>query len=123
MAFALLGGCSDRKSFQGTWEGKRSLHAVPGADPSIVGTLAKVKLTIHPNDRFLLIDGGLPKEGEIQYGGDGPILVVDTYVGQPVPPHKREKLKIRSEERELKLTLPDGDLNLKPLPASDRNGT
>lgn len=123
MAFALLVGCSDAGSYRGSWEGKRSVQSVPGADSSIVGTLARVKLTIRPSDRFLLIDGGIPKEGEIHYGGDGPFLVMDTYVGQPVQPNKRERYKVVRAEGGLRLSLPDGELLLKPSAPSDRNGT
>lgn len=122
MAFALLAGCSDRKSFEGTWEGRRATQAVEGADPVIVGTLARVKLTIRPSDRFLLIDGGVPKEGEIQFGGDGPYLSVDTFVGQQLAPEKRERYKIVRNGEGLRLSLPDGDLDLKPSASSDRNG-
>ncbi|RYG37288.1 hypothetical protein EON81_07135 [bacterium] len=122
MAFALLAGCSNRKSYEGSWQGRRPMQAVEGADPAIIGTLARVKLTIRPTDRFLLIDGGVPKEGEIQYGGDGPYLSIDTFVGRSVAPEKRVRLKIVRVGEVLRLSLPDGDLDLKPSGFSDRNG-
>jgi hypothetical protein len=82
VALGLL-GCGQRFDYTGTWRGERTLELTPETDRAMANTLRRVELTIKPDGRFVLVQGGLPKEGRVHYGGDRASLEVETILGQP----------------------------------------
>jgi len=79
-------GCGPKPfEYTGTWKGSRKVDAAPGTDPTILGSLERVELTVDTNHRFELFEDGLPKEGRLSRTGEGANLEVDTILNTPPP--------------------------------------
>jgi len=101
IAFA---GCASPRPYVGRWEGTQALLLAPETDRDTAATLRRVVLTVKPNSRFLLVEKGLPREGEL----DADSLMADSEAGRPIA---RASLgTVRREQGEVVLTLAAGTI-------------
>ena len=110
VAFTVLGCGANRADFTGEWMGKKG-EKYDTPDETIAGTLDKVRLSIKANGEFMLIDGGVPKQGRVRFEANGANLEITRVLGrtmdglEPVPLQLQGKdLKINLEGKELLLT-------------------
>lgn len=85
MALLILAaaGCgSSGFDYNGKWTGNRNLNR-PDLDDVIRYTAGKVDLDIHDN-RFTMIQMGIPVGGEVNRQGDHLELIAKTYMNQPL---------------------------------------
>jgi hypothetical protein len=101
-------GCgANRADFTGEWTGKKGEN-YDTPDETIAGTLDKVRLSIKANGEFMLIDGGVPKQGRVRFEANGANLEITRVLGrtmdglEPVPLQLQGKdLKINLEGKEV----------------------
>lgn len=105
-------GCGAAGLPAGTYVGKREYTAKQGEDIALLGTMARVKLTIRANGTFLLVDGGVPMEGHVRTSGDQTILGVETLIGRPLPDGENRDVPVSHEAEKLELTFPEGKVVL-----------
>jgi hypothetical protein len=91
----ICGGCGPRFDWEGVWEGERAVDAVSHADPAVLDSLRRVRLTLK-GSRFDLFDRGLPHEGEWSGGSDAATLYVKSTMRQPASGTRF--LRVRSAE-------------------------
>jgi hypothetical protein len=111
VAAIVASGCSiNRSDYTGEWSGKKG-EKYDTADETIAGTLDKVRLSIKDNGDFMLIDGGVPKQGRVRFDSNGATLEITRVLGrslegiEPVPVHLQGKdLKLKMEGKEILLT-------------------
>jgi len=116
----LLSGCGGGFRYVGTWEGTRNRTFPPGTDPAVATTLARVKLTVRDNGRFVFVDGGIPKEGSFDYATDVAHLKVAAVVGRRVPSATRDILVTPQEDGSIRVEDPEA---LDPSPVTLRRVT
>ena len=67
--------------YNGQWTGNR--HLIPGEDRYATYTLGQVDLKIQ-DEKFDLVDAGLPTSGKIDYEGDHIVLHTDSVLNLPL---------------------------------------
>lgn len=112
IAICLLAfGCGSSERFVGKWQGERDVRAQPGADPYIVKTLSRIRITITDKGTFEMQDAGMPKTGTVRVGSkDGKtvaFLKIDAIMDRPLAEQPRTTQDRNSQEIELTLQ-PDG---------------
>ena len=112
----LVVGCGGGGLPVGTYVGKREFASKPGDDVSVLGTMARVKLTIRAGGTFLLTDGGVPMEGLVRTSGDQTILRVESLIGRPIPDGENRDIPVSHTTEKLELTFPDGKVVLTAQP-------
>ena len=85
LCLLLLAGC-DRPDpkWIGTWTGNLYLKALPGQNQSMINTLGKIEVTIHPDRTFDLFESGLPKGGTVSYSSGKAYLKIETVMNKPL---------------------------------------
>ena len=111
VAAIVASGCSiNRGDYTGEWSGKKG-EKYDTADETIAGTLDKIRLSIKDNGDFMLIDGGVPKQGRVRFDSNGATLEITRVLGrslegiEPVPAQLQgNDLKLKMEGKEILLT-------------------
>jgi hypothetical protein len=92
-ALLLLCACGGSSfEFEGSWRGDRAIEAQPGQDPAIAKTLGRISLTITPDGRFEMFEGGVPKGGSFWVENGTGKLKVETYFDRPIEEAGKEVL-------------------------------
>lgn len=101
LAMGLLGlllfGCGPSFQWNGHWTGKRNLPLPEGGDPAILSTISKVELTLEPNGRFELLEGGLPKSGTFHAEGQTAYLKITHFMDRPIEAQGEAAVKMNQE--------------------------
>jgi hypothetical protein len=85
LCLLLLTGCSKADpKWIGTWTGNIKLKPLPGQNETMINTLGKVEVTIHPDRTFDLFESGLPKAGTVSYSNGKAYLKIETLMGKPI---------------------------------------
>jgi hypothetical protein len=81
----LIAACGPRFNWQGTWVGERPLGEIPpGVEPAAARTLSRIQVTIRDNNRFELIEAGVPIEGSVRFRGRDAVLSPELVLGRPL---------------------------------------
>ncbi len=79
-------GCTNTRPFLGEWQGSRILPALPGEDPYLRETLAKVVLSVRKDGTFQLREEGFQKEGTWAPSAAGLTLQIRSTLNRPLEP-------------------------------------
>jgi hypothetical protein len=90
-------GCGRTFDYTGQWSGKRDIPLKPGDNEVILNTIAKVELTMHPNGRFDLLEGGIPKDGTYRTDGMKAHLKVERFMQRPIEEQGETAVKMNQE--------------------------
>jgi hypothetical protein len=107
-------GCSiNRGDYTGEWSGKKG-EKYDTPDETIAGTLDKVRLSIKASGEFMLIDGGVPKQGRVRFEANGANLEITRVLGRSMD--GLEPVPIQLQGKDLKINLEGKDLLLTRIP-------
>ena len=78
-------GCSHAaEKWMGDWEGTANRTSPGTPDDEISHAINTIKLSIHPNRTFDLVDAGIAKSGDATLGGDTAFLKIKRILDRPV---------------------------------------
>jgi hypothetical protein len=85
-AAALLAGagCGNASDYIGTWEGRYQLPVVPGQDPAVRETLAKVSAEVRADGTCTVREEGFRKDGTWRPAGGSLVLTLRSSLGRPL---------------------------------------
>ena len=80
----ILAGCSRNSDLYGKWEGDRDWKALKLDSEAVARAVAAVNLDLKTDDTFVLIDGGVPFEGNWTQSGNDIHLEVVKILNRPL---------------------------------------
>lgn len=103
VAVIVASGCGvNRGDYTGEWTGKKG-EKYDTPDETIAGTLDKVRLSVKENGEFMLIDGGVPKQGRVRFEASGANLEITRVLGRSIDGLEPVRLQMKGKDLQLKM--------------------
>ncbi len=114
VALCLL-GCGHHFDYIGKWVGTRNVPTSSNPDRDVRHTLGKVQLEVKDGGKYILIDGGMPSEGTLDFQSQGASLVPTMIIGKPASRQSPDVVSqfaavVTVDGKALKFQSPQGDV-------------